>query len=116
MKHILINLIIVLLLISFISCSNKKNEESSNQYEMKKEMNMHEHQHENTNSNLIRQGVIDLASIDENKDDSLYECPMDWNVLSDHDGDCPNCGMMLKEFSITEVQNNLTKYGYEYKK
>jgi hypothetical protein len=116
MRTLYINVIFILTVLLFTSCGDKKNEESSSQSEMKKEASMKEHQIKSVNSNLIREGVIDLASIDENKDDSLYECPMDWNVLSDHDGDCPSCGMKLKVFTIAEVQNNLTKYGYEYKK
>ncbi len=40
---------------------------------------------------------------------------MDWNVLSDNDGDCPTCGMKLKEFKIEDVKANLSKHSFEYK-
>jgi len=64
----------------------------------------------------IRKGVIDLSSIDKNKDGKLYEDVMDWNVISDKPGECPICGMTLKEFTIKEVEKNLTEHGFKYKK
>jgi Cu(I)/Ag(I) efflux system membrane fusion protein/cobalt-zinc-cadmium efflux system membrane fusion protein len=67
-------------------------------------------------SSVVHEGVIDVESIDRNKDGKLFECPMDWNVISDEDGRCPLCNMYLKEYSIEEVKANLDKYGYEYKK
>ncbi len=63
----------------------------------------------------IRKGVIDLSAIDKNKDGKLYEDIMDWNVISDEPGTCPLCGMTLKEFTIKEVKENLTKHGFKYK-
>ncbi|MCW8810531.1 MAG: efflux RND transporter periplasmic adaptor subunit, partial [Ignavibacteriaceae bacterium] len=70
----------------------------------------------NHSSSIVREGVIDVNSIDKNNDDKLWECPMDWNVISDESGICPVCNMKLKEFSIDEVKTNLTKNGYEHKK
>lgn len=64
----------------------------------------------------IRKGIIDLQGIDKNKDGKLYEDVMDWNVISDEPGECPLCGMTLKEFSIKDVEKNLTEHGFEYKK
>jgi Cu(I)/Ag(I) efflux system membrane fusion protein len=63
----------------------------------------------------IRKGTIDLSAIDKNKDGKLYEDIMDWNVISDEPGECPICGMTLKEFTITEVKKNLTEHGFKYK-
>jgi Cu(I)/Ag(I) efflux system membrane fusion protein len=63
----------------------------------------------------IRNGLIDLAAIDRNKDGKLYEDIMDWNVISDNPGTCPLCGMTLREFTIKEVKENLTKNGFKYK-
>ncbi len=77
--------------------------------------NMKKEEHEKT-SPLIRAGVIDLKSIDTNKDGKLYQDLMDWNVISDKPGKCPICGMNLKEFTIDEVKVNLEKHGFEYKK
>lgn len=89
-----------------LACSNK--EENAH----------HDHLHSDgdVKSELVREGVIDVESLDADKDGNIYECPMDWNVLNDVDGDCPVCGMKLKEFSMAEVKDNLTKYGYEFKK
>ena len=67
------------------------------------------------NDPRVRKGVIDLSAIDKNKDGKLFEDIMDWNVISDEPGTCPLCGMTLKEFSIKEVKENLTKHGFEYK-
>ena len=63
----------------------------------------------------MREGIIDVESIDVNKDGKLFECPMDWNVLTDEEGRCQNCNMYLKEFTIDEVKANLDKHGFEYK-
>jgi Cu(I)/Ag(I) efflux system membrane fusion protein/cobalt-zinc-cadmium efflux system membrane fusion protein len=64
----------------------------------------------------IRKGTIDLSSIDKNKDGKLYQDVMDWNVISDEPGECPLCGMTLREFSIKEVEKNLTEHGFKFKK
>ncbi len=67
-------------------------------------------------TSIIRKGVIDVESIDKNKDGKLYQDMMDWNVISDEPGNCPICGMELKELTIKEVKVNLEKHGFEYKK
>ena len=74
---------------------------------------MEEHDH---SSSIVHEGVIDIESIDKNKDGKLLECPMDWNVISDESGRCPLCNMKLKEYLIEEVKTNLDKNGYEYEK
>ncbi|PJA99840.1 MAG: efflux RND transporter periplasmic adaptor subunit [Ignavibacteriales bacterium CG_4_9_14_3_um_filter_30_11] len=66
-------------------------------------------------SELIRKGIINLEIIDENKDGKLFQDVMDWNVISDKPGICPECGMTLKEFSIDEIKENLKKNGYKFK-
>jgi Cu(I)/Ag(I) efflux system membrane fusion protein/cobalt-zinc-cadmium efflux system membrane fusion protein len=77
------------------------------------EMKTEEHDH---SSSIVHEGVIDVESIDINKDGKLWECPMDWNVLLDELGRCPLCNMKLKEYTIEDVKVNLEKHGYEYKK
>lgn len=118
MKNILKILSIIFLTFVLTSCGgDAKTEEQSSSDNM--QMNGHEHQMkdaEGMEHEMVRKGVIDVESLDANEDGKLYECPMDWNVLSDHDGDCPTCGMNLKEYSIADVKANLDKYGYEYKK
>jgi len=86
-----------------------KNETQDKKQETKNEK--HEH-----SSSFAREGIIDVESIDVNKDGKLFECPMDWNVLSDEEGRCPDCNMYLKEYTIDEVKANLEKHGFEYKK
>jgi Cu(I)/Ag(I) efflux system membrane fusion protein len=81
--------------------------------EAKQEISTEEHDH---SSSIVHKGVIDVESIDKNKDEKLFECPMDWNVISDEAGRCPLCNMYLKEFTIDEIKSNLDKYGFEYKK
>ena len=105
-----------ILIIAACDSSENKIEETKNDSQTTKD---HEHQiksAENGSSELVREGIINVESLDANNDGNLYECPMDWNVLSDHDGDCPVCGMQLKEFTVNEVKEDLDKYGYEYKK
>jgi Cu(I)/Ag(I) efflux system membrane fusion protein/cobalt-zinc-cadmium efflux system membrane fusion protein len=79
----------------------------------KQEMKMEEHDH---SSIIVHEGVIDVEAIDKNKDGKLWECPMDWNVISDDIGRCPVCNMKLKEYTIKEVKANLEKHGYKYEK
>lgn len=66
--------------------------------------------------NIVRaEDVIDVESIDVNKDGMLYECPMDWNVIDDKPNSCPTCGMNLEEFTVAKVKENLVKNGYKVK-
>ncbi len=103
---------------SSMSNMNEENSKMKNEQpkveEEKPKMEMDgEHDH---SSYIVHEGVIDVESIDKNMDRKLWECPMDWNVISDESGRCPVCNMKLKEYSIENVKANLDKYGYEYKK
>src|SRR3990172_7646604 len=66
-------------------------------------------------SPLIRKGVIDLKSIDKNKDGKVFQDVMDWNVISDEPGKCPICGMELKEVSLEKAKSNLIENGFKVK-
>ncbi len=66
-------------------------------------------------SSIIRKGVIDLKSIDKNKDGKVFQDQMDWNVISDKPGKCPICGMTLKESTLEEAKANLIKHGFKVK-
>jgi len=68
----------------------------------------------NKNS-IVRKGVINVESIDKNKDGKLYQDVMDWNVISDKPGTCPLCGMKLREMTIQQVKHNLKEHGFKYK-
>ncbi|PIQ09009.1 MAG: efflux transporter periplasmic adaptor subunit [Ignavibacteriales bacterium CG18_big_fil_WC_8_21_14_2_50_31_20] len=70
--------------------------------------------HDNEAS-IVHSGIIDVESIDKNKDGKVFQDPMDWNVISDKDGKCPLCGMFLKEVSIDDAKMNLKMNGFEYK-
>lgn len=70
---------------------------------------------EQSNSTIVREGMIDLMMIDENKDGMVYQDPMDWNVISDKAGKCPLCKMTLKEVTLNEAKENLLKHGYKVK-
>ncbi|HUX60602.1 MAG TPA: heavy metal-binding domain-containing protein [Ignavibacteriaceae bacterium] len=64
---------------------------------------------------FLYKGVIDLKSIDLNKDGKVYQCPMDFNVLSDKPGIDPKCGMELKEVTLKQAKNNLIMAGLKVK-
>lgn len=66
-------------------------------------------------STIIRNGIIDLEMIDENKDGMVYQDPMDWNVISDKPGKCPLCKMWLKEVTINEAKEILLQNDYGVK-
>ncbi len=66
-------------------------------------------------NSIVREGVIDLKAIDENKDGKVYQDMMDYNVISDKPGKCPLCGMTLKEVSIKKAKETLLKSGFKVK-
>ncbi len=66
-------------------------------------------------NNIVRKGEIDLVAIDKNKDGKVFQDPMDWNVISDKAGECPLCGMTLKEVSLNKAKENLLKNGFKVK-
>jgi len=70
----------------------------------------HEMKTESMSENsIVREGDINLAAIDENKDGKVYQDQMCWNVISDKPGECPQCGMILKEVSLEKAKENLVK-------
>lgn len=76
----------------------------------------HEMKTESMNDNsIVREGEINLAAIDENKDGKVYQDQMCWNVISDEAGECPQCGMILKEVSFEKAKENLLKHDYKVK-
>ncbi|PKL81630.1 MAG: hypothetical protein CVV24_14290 [Ignavibacteriae bacterium HGW-Ignavibacteriae-3] len=77
----------------------------------KMDMDKKEKMNENK-SPLIREGEIDLKAIDENKDGKVYQCQMDFNVISDKPGTDPECGMKFKEVTVKEAKEKLIKNGF----
>lgn len=68
-----------------------------------------------SDNSIIRKGEIDLKSIDKNQDGKVYQDQMCWNVISDKPGECPQCGMILKEVSLDKAKENLLKHDYKVK-
>lgn len=97
----------IIFLLIFTAC-NQDNKTPNNE-----SINMEKKQ---IDSSIVRNGMIDLEMIDENKDGMVYQDMMDWNVISDEPGKCPLCKMMLKKITLEEARKNLEKNGYEYKK
>ena len=64
---------------------------------------------------IVRKGVINLKTIDKNKDGKVFQDQMDFNVISDKPGTCPLCGMTLKEVSLKEAKATLLKHGFKVK-
>ncbi len=90
-----------------------KSHKDDTQKESKKNRNIELHKEKH--SSIVREGMIDLNSIDKNKDGKLWQCPMDWNVISDEPGRCPICEMKLKEFALDKVKQNLIENGFKVK-
>lgn len=102
------------------SCCNKEmNEDSHHTMDMDssksghQNMDMENHQH--GEQSILREGEIDLNAIDQNKDGMVYQDQMDWNVISDKSGECPLCGMKLKEVSLDIAKENLLKHDFKVK-
>jgi len=66
-------------------------------------------------SSIVHSGVIDLESIDKNKDGKVYQDMMDFNVISDMPRKCPLCGMKLKEVSLEKAKDILIKNNFKVK-
>jgi len=64
---------------------------------------------------IVRKGVINLKTIDKNKDGKVFQDQMDFNVISDKPGECPLCGMTLKEVTLKEAKTTLLKHGFKVK-
>ncbi len=58
---------------------------------------------------------FDLKAIDKNNDGKVYQCPMDFDVLSDEPGKDPKCGMALEEVSLDKAAKNLESKGFKVK-
>ena len=61
-------------------------------------------------STLIRNKDADVSAIDKNKDNQVFQCMMDHDVISDDPGICIKCRMKLRETNISAAQNNLNSF------
>ena len=64
-------------------------------------------------STIVRKGIIDLQTIDMNKDGKVFQDQMDWNVISDKPGKCPLCKMVLSEVTLEVAKKNLLANGFK---
>ncbi len=96
---------------------NSASADSTKKMDMKHDMhNMKmEKQKSAETVSIVREGKIDLKAIDMNKDGKVFQCPMDWNVISDAAAKCPECKMKLKEVSVKEAKKNLLENDYKVK-
>ena len=58
---------------------------------------------------------IDVDGIDKNKDDKVFQCQMNYEVILDNPGVDPKCGMKLEEVSLEKAKENLISHGYKVK-
>lgn len=68
-----------------------------------------------TTQSIVRDGVIDVESIDKNGDGKVFQDMMDFNVISDSSGKCPICGMELKEVTLDRAKENLHNHEFKTK-
>ncbi len=83
------------------------NNEQKTEGTMNNNMNMnHQKTEAAVDSSIIRRGNVDVANIDSNNDGNVYQCQMDYEVISDEAGSCPECGMDLEQVSVEKAQAN----------
>lgn len=97
----------VIIFLSIFTACSQDNKNPNHQ-----SMNMNKKQ---TDSTIVRNGIIDLKMIDENKDGMVYQDMMDWNVISDEPGKCPICNMTLKGVTLEQAKKNLMDSGFKTK-
>ena len=55
---------------------------------------------------------LNVEAFDHNHDGTVYQCPMDWSIITDQKGQCELCNMNLEPFSIDETKQNLIREGF----
>jgi len=100
-------------------CSDHKSNGKMTMAPMDADSTHKEHHQMKTESlsenSIVREGEISLTAIDSNKNGKVYQDQMCWNVISDEPGECPQCGMILKEVSLEKAKQNLIKNDYTVK-
>lgn len=97
--------------------NSDRHDEAMEEHTQETEMNDHqdgldmmEGEHAMLDSSIIRDRDVDVASLDKNGDGNVYQCPMDYDVISDEHGTCPKCGMKLEEVSAEKAQQKFNNY------
>ncbi|MGE5432948.1 MAG: hypothetical protein ACM3QX_17845 [Syntrophomonadaceae bacterium] len=106
---------LVLAVITSSGCGEKKTDQQQSTPEAPKKEVLANNNTTLSANTIVREGEIDLKAIDENKDGKVFECQMDYNVISDLKGTCPKCGMNLDEVSLDKAKSNLKASGYTVK-
>jgi membrane fusion protein, copper/silver efflux system len=93
------------------SKSIKKMKMNDRKSDDKKPMKMKANKKEKTEA--LKSKSINVDIVDKNHDGKVYQCPMDFDVLSDKPGIDPKCGMKLREVTIAEAKANLIEHGFK---
>ncbi|MCU7496768.1 MAG: hypothetical protein HF314_10560 [Ignavibacteria bacterium] len=115
-KFIFFALFLALGLITAAGCGEKKNKQQQTPATTTQAPRRDVQANNNTSlsaNTIVREGEIDLKGIDENKDGKVFQCQMDYNVISDYKGSCPKCGMNLDEVPLDKAKKSLTANGYK---
>ncbi|RPI66717.1 MAG: hypothetical protein EHM47_16165, partial [Ignavibacteriales bacterium] len=83
--------------------TEKKEEDDHSQHSSKEMKEMQE-------TDIVHERDVKVSTLDKNNDGYVYQCPMDWEVISEQPGSCPVCKMDLEKFSVEEAQKNLIEY------
>lgn len=112
----LFSLVLAILAVTVVLAQDST-KKSNYQHKMKMDsMNMKmQSTNAKVDSTIIRKGIIDLKAIDENNDGKVFQDVMDYNVISDKPGNCPLCGMTLKEVTLKQAKKILLKTGFKVK-
>jgi hypothetical protein len=121
MKQYLIFLTVVFALSLFAACGS---DDDHMHNQMQGNMNDHnqdsgsmgmneDNMHMNSDKAWVRSEPIDVKSLDTDNDGYVFQDHMDWNVIADQEGSCPQCGMTLKKVTIQEAEKNLKDNGFD---
>ncbi|MBU2446651.1 MAG: hypothetical protein KJ666_13930 [Bacteroidetes bacterium] len=74
-----------------------------------KNMSHSDHEMKSEKTEMDEQDKIDLGKSDLNKDGKVFIDGMCKDVVKDEPGDCPKCGMKLKEVTLDEAKKFIEK-------
>lgn len=100
MYRLLVTVALILFVSFAIGCGSTEDHDT-----MHKDENI-----QKSESDIVRDYDVNVASLDENSDGKVFQCPMDWQVISDEADSCPLCNMNLKEYSVADAQKNLEEH------
>ncbi len=108
--------IAALTLALFIACSSESEDSAEQTMDSMHQNEAMEEVHPMRSSKeWVRAQPVDVKALDLNRDGYVYQDPMDWNVIADKEGKCPECGMLLAKVTIDEAVKNLKDNGYTVK-